>query len=293
MLCQYPVILGKDRVVSCGQCTMCRINKRREWTHRLMLETNLWSDNSFVTLTYSDDNLPAGGSLVPKDMQLFLKRLRKRYPRPIRFFGVGEYGTQTFRPHYHLALFNFTNCLRDRTKVSKNGCCQVCDLVQDTWKLGQVFLGSLTPESAQYICGYVVKKMTKIDDERLNGRHPEFTRQSRKPGIGAFAAHEVASVMLQHGIEEVPDVLQHGKKKLPLGHYMRKKIEEYSGAKRLPTKSAVDQKLQDVQRATFEDATIPSFAKSFVASARIAKLKENKTKQIATKVTKRLKNQSL
>ena len=92
--------------VGCGQCLPCRINKRREWTFRLELEASLHEHNSFVTLTYADQFLPEDGSVNPRHTQLWLKRLRKVLdPRKVRFFLCGEYGDQTFRPHYHACLF--------------------------------------------------------------------------------------------------------------------------------------------------------------------------------------------
>lgn len=44
------------------------------------------------------------------DLQLFLKRFRKQLSKfsneKIRYYAVGEYGPQTFRPHYHLLFFS-------------------------------------------------------------------------------------------------------------------------------------------------------------------------------------------
>lgn len=102
----------------CGQCLPCRVNRRRIWTHRIMLEAAQYHDNSFVTLTYDEEKLPVDLSVTPRTLQLFMKRLRKVYPNRIRYFGVGEYGDQTMRPHYHLALFNFASCARGQTVAS-------------------------------------------------------------------------------------------------------------------------------------------------------------------------------
>lgn len=96
-------------------------------------------------------------------------------------------------------------------------------------------LGELNAQSAAYIAGYVTKKMTSKDDERLQGRHPEFSRQSNRPGIGALALCEVASVFLTHDLHEtetdVPSRLDHGRKSYPLGRYLRRKLREQIGWK--------------------------------------------------------------
>lgn len=211
----------------------CRFNRRRMWTHRIMLEAQQHPYNSFVTLTYSDENIPDLASLVPKHLQDWFKRLRKEIePSRIRYYAVGEYGDQTWRPHYHIALFGYPACSRGfsqfRRRNSINTCCNNCDLIARTWQYGLVAVGTLEVESAQYVAGYVTKKMTKADDPRLNGRYPEFCRMSLRPGIGADAMHEVANTFLTLDLEQsqadVPSALRHGSRTLPLGRYLRRKL---------------------------------------------------------------------
>lgn len=201
-----------------------------------MLEAAQYSENSFVTLTYDDEHLPDGGNLVPRDLQLFLKRLRKAVaPFRIRYYAVGEYGDETGRPHYHLGLFGFGTCLFgvSRYNAYRKNCCTRCDLVRDAWGLGNVSLGTLEAASAAYVAGYVTKKMTAKDDPRLNGRHPEFARMSLKPGIGGDAMHEIASVLMHYALEEtevdVPNALRHGSKLYPLGRYLRQRLRRMVG----------------------------------------------------------------
>lgn len=186
--------------------------------------------SSFVTLTYDNEHLPSGASLVPKHTQLFLKLLRKRLgpERPLRYYLVGEYGDETQRPHYHAALFGVSPL--------------EWELVQSCWPHGAVDnpvkkrLGTLTLESAQYIAGYVTKKMTAHDDVRLNGRYPEFARMSLRPGIGATAIPSIAdSLNDEHGARylaanlDVPLHLNQGRKTLPLGKYLRKGLRDAMG----------------------------------------------------------------
>lgn len=230
MLCKKPYVNG-SLAFPCGSCKPCKARKLREWTHRIMLEAMQYEDNAFVTLTYNNENLPPGGSLVPLDVQLWLKKLRNKYPARIRFYLVGEYGDQTWRPHYHIALFNYVACSRGRTKrdirdrVDWRGCCEACRLVGDTWSKGDVDLGVLETSSARYLAGYITKKMTRTDDPRLKGRWPEFARMSLRPGIGKDAMFEVASQLMKWDLdvrlEDVPNALDHGGKSLPLGRYLR------------------------------------------------------------------------
>ena len=219
----------------CGQCLPCRVNRRRIWTHRIMLEAAQYKDNSFVTLTYDEEKLPSDLSVSPRTLQLFMKRLRKVYPVKLRYFGCGEYGDQTMRPHYHLALFNFASCERGQTRFSRHGtpCCAPCSMVAQAWGFGNVMLGTLEPKSMAYVAGYVTKKMTSAGDPRLEGRLPEFARMSLRPGIGLGMMDDLASVLMEHKLDEkmidVPTSLQHGTKQWPLGRYLRRKLRARIG----------------------------------------------------------------
>lgn len=223
MLCKVP--FHKDGTAyPCGQCLPCRLNRRRLWTHRLLLEAQCHELACFPTLTYSPECLPENGSLVPSHVQLWLKRLRRVLgaARPVRYYVVGEYGDLSFRPHYHAALYGVA--------ASESA------LIESTWGMGNVFVGELNRESAQYIAGYVTKKMTAKDDPRLNGRHPEFARMSLRPGIGAHAVPAVAEALntpfgaaLVAEKMDVPMALNHGRTSLPLGRYLRRKLREEIG----------------------------------------------------------------
>ena len=152
----------------CGWCLPCRINKARTWQHRIMLEAKSHNKNAFVTLTYSDENVPMNDHgeqiLLKYELQNFLKRLRKYYKsESIRYFAVGEYGDQTSRPHYHLCLFGLGK--EDE------------EIIKKAWtergkEIGFVEVGDVEPESARYIAGYTIKKLTHKEDERLYGRPP-------------------------------------------------------------------------------------------------------------------------
>lgn len=210
-----------------------------------MLENTQHEFSCFVTLTYSNDHLPAGGTLVPRDAQLFLKRLRKKLgERKIRFYLVGEYGEQTFRPHYHAALFGVSTL--DKHVVS------AC------WPHGSIHVGDLNDASAAYMGGYITKKMTKVDDERLEGRHPEFARMSLRPGIGATAVQTMADVLTTKNgslivarTGDVPNEINYGERKtLPIGRYLKAKLRGSLGLPQLgmesPALQQANARLQDL-----------------------------------------------
>lgn len=189
-----------------------------------MLEAKSHHNSCFTTLTYDQDHLPPGSTLNPQDCTLFLKRLRKSIgkDRSIRYYLVGEYGDQSQRPHYHAAVFGMHESENDR--------------IHDCWGHGSTFTGGLTYDSAQYIAGYVTKKLTSRHDPRLNGRHPEFARMSLRPGIGALSIPAFSEPLsTEHGAAElarlgdVPTSFREGGQSRPLGRYLRSKLRSELG----------------------------------------------------------------
>jgi len=201
-----------------------------------MLESETHGDSSFLTLTYNDDNIPLTdrglGSLDPNHTKNFWKRLRKAiHPIQIRYYAVGEYGDDTMRPHYHAALFGFA-CLGkiQRPETGLECHCKHCQLVKKKWTHGNVTLDDLVPTSAAYIAGYVIKKMTSPTDPRLEGRYPEFSRQSQGiardvvPDIVESLLSEYGHLAFQNG--DIPHTFLRGNSSIPLGRYLRSKIRK-------------------------------------------------------------------
>ena len=124
-------------------------------------------------------------------------------------------------------------------------------MVLKAWGQGQVILGTLEQKSAAYIAGYVLKKLTKDDDPRLEGRRPEFARMSLRPGIGLGMMHDLASVLLEHKLDErmvdVPLTLQHGGKQFPLGRYLRRKLRTFIGRPENAPPEALKQQADELQ----------------------------------------------
>lgn len=172
--------------VPCGRCVGCRLEKARIWAVRCMHEAMLHERNCFLTLTYSEENLPPGGSLRPRDMVLFLKRLRERVPQEIRFFQCGEYGEKLGRPHHHVLVFGYD--FPDRVRLSGSGSETLweSELLSELWPFGFHSIGEVTFESAGYVARYQVKKVYGAEAEKhYQGKVPEYVTMSRRPGLGA------------------------------------------------------------------------------------------------------------
>lgn len=192
-----------------------------------MLEAGLYADNSFLTLTYENDPV----SLNPLDHRRFMDALRKRLrPLKIRFYMVGEYGEKSDRPHFHYIIFGYPSC-RGFTRGFR--CCAACDPIEEVWGKGLIKNLPVEIGSCRYVARYVVKKMTRFDDPRLNNKHPEFARMSLKPGIGHGALLAIAQVISRYDLltlqGDVPVTLQHGSTQWPLGRYLRRQLRKELG----------------------------------------------------------------
>lgn len=170
----------------CGRCIGCRLERSRQWAVRCVHEAFLHDCNSFLTLTYSPANLPEGGTLVLRDLQLFLKRLRKRFSGvSVRFFACGEYGESFARPHYHVVLFGFDFPDKVFFKVDGGNTLYTSAILSDLWPFGFCLIGDCTFESCAYVARYITKKQFGASaEDYYAGRKPEFVTMSRRPGIG-------------------------------------------------------------------------------------------------------------
>ena len=181
--------------IPCGKCVGCRLEQSRQWAVRCMHEKRLHTDSCFLTLTYA--NMPKGNSLQISDYQNFLKRLRHHFPAGLRFFGCGEYGSHTARPHYHLLLLNsdFTD-----KKVAVSGSeynLYESKLLSRLWPHGHHTIGDVSFESAAYVARYCVKKSQ--NGKTVNdGRLPEFVTMSRRPGLGTGYFDRYSNELLDH-----------------------------------------------------------------------------------------------
>lgn len=189
------------QLVPCGRCLDCRINKGREWSSRILMEHVAGNRGYFFTWTYDDEHLPRTEqenlpTLRKKAFQRWLEK--RRESTPLRFYAVGEYGDDTFRPHYHAAIFPRGNWDPRELLVA--------------WKQGTIkSVRDLNARRARYLANYTAKKLTKDTDERLrDGQEPEFRSSSRTPGLGVpFVPTLVSAYRTRAGqkiIEECGDI---------------------------------------------------------------------------------------
>lgn len=200
--------------VPCGRCIGCKIDYSRMWANRCMMELKYHDSAYFVTITYSPEFVPKvwyvdestgeaneALSLRKKHFQLFMKNVRKMaQPDKVRFFAAGEYGSKTWRPHYHAILFGLR--LNDLilvqqgesynyyTSPSLQRCWDVVECKRSITPLayshGQVVVADVNWQTCAYVARYVVKKLRgdQSDFYSYHNIEPPFSLMSRRPGIG-------------------------------------------------------------------------------------------------------------
>lgn len=219
--------------VPCGKCPNCVSRRVSGWSFRLMQEDKNSNSSHFITLTYDVENAPISKkgflSLSKVHLQLFFKRLRKRTfdnwcktyggvgeslqaryrafsaaTKPVKYFAVGEYGSRTMRPHYHIILFN--------AKV---------ELIQDAWAMGQVHYGSVSGASVGYTLKYV-SKPGKVPLHKNDDRVPEFALMSK--GLGKGYLTDAMIKWHKNDLDSRVYCNGEGGKKLSMPRYYKDKI---------------------------------------------------------------------
>ena len=239
-LCWSPKNYSKEYStfqLPCGKCIACRLTYAQEVSIRCVHESQMYQNNSFVTLTYSEENL-SSEKLVYKDFQDFSKRLRSKvlseyldtiYPGEkektqknlwaqlpkeernkhnelikIPILVTGEYGDIGKRPHFHALLFNWRPndlvhkyCNFRGDKVSSS------KILDDLWGKGITELGDVTLQSANYCARYALKKLMHGPDGSHN--YQPISKRSSRHAIGASWIKKYYPDVFNHGHVVLPD----------------------------------------------------------------------------------------
>lgn len=209
-----------SRRVSCGRCAACRVAKRNEWIFRLTTEAYRWKYVEFVTLTYNDDYLPfsydkyrtvrvvdgarvsyrrefvgnvrtPAATLDKHALQKFFKRFRKaygkRYGSTVKYYAVGEYGSQSLRPHYHFLLFCDDELERFYVGRNKRGDPLFASpLIEDAWPIGFNTIDEATIGRIGYCFKYLSKQPKFVE-----GCAKQFSLSSQGLGTNWFTPETV------------------------------------------------------------------------------------------------------
>lgn len=191
--------------IPCGTCYHCLKNKRSYWVFRLLTELEQYKQNTFVTLTLTDENLLAFKGDYKRPLKLYLDRLRKALGFRPRYWFISELGDEVHysgRLHYHGIIFD-----TDKDKLSYA-------LQRSKWSYGFSYFGYVQYKTAYYLTKYLTKQQPKED-------YKPFILCSN--GIGASYITEDNFVKLLNNFEPRSFIEFHGKK-FPLSPYYRYKF---------------------------------------------------------------------
>lgn len=195
----------KASPIPCGSCVGCQMDYANQWKNRLMAEFKESKNAYFITLTYNDLNLPKNCQLDKKQCQVFLKRLKDYFLKnfdykEIKYYLVGEYGSNTYRPHYHAIFFNLpltlnelfcytqktSDCIpkNDRYKFklldkgeSNGEKIFSSPLISKLWPYGNNIIGSTTIKSCGYVARYCNKKLGRDSDFKKKLKDYQFNTE--------------------------------------------------------------------------------------------------------------------
>lgn len=223
---------GKPLEIPCGQCIGCRLERSRQWAMRCMHETTLHEFNSFITLTFSPEELAKRdnpNSLDKSEYQRFMKRLRKKFKDvKIRYYHCGEYGDTYGRPHYHAILFGIDFADKEPWKEVGGNMYYISETLEELWGHGFCTIGEANFQSAAYVARYIMKKVNgqealehynvidPVTGEFKESLEPEYTTMSLKPGIGRGWMDEFKDDLYPKDFVQV-----NGKKMRPPKYYDR------------------------------------------------------------------------
>lgn len=238
-----PNLVTSFTELPCRNCSECIKIARYEWTNRIVSEAQCHDKMCFLTLTYDNQHLRhsefidedtgewfSHPTLFYKDFQLFMKRLRKHFKDvKIRFVCCGEYGSLTYRPHYHAILFGLNKedfvPYSPWTSSNSNMPIFTSPLLTELWYNGLVTIQDFETATARYVAGYVDKKFTS--DSSITGKEllkytgivPPFIKGSL--GLGAKFFEENIERFYDDGFVFVGDAS--GSQRIMATEYWRKK----------------------------------------------------------------------
>lgn len=279
--------------IPCGHCLGCRLDKSNEWATRIEMEMKNHKKNIFITLTYSNENVPKAKNhltLCKRDVQLFIKRLRKHTNKKLSYFLCGEYGPKTHRPHYHAIIFGYEPKDLKLEKISKTNIeIYRSNELAKIWSKGFIAIEKATYAAGAYVARYVQKKagitakkrkysgetelrekvdertgeiyistVNKIITEKTDkyGREKEFILASKKPAIGLnYFKENKEKIIRNNGIFVKKDE-KTTLKPIPKYFYKKMEAEQSARLKYLKEKTALEQREKIKQRIKTNHKTI-------------------------------------
>jgi len=182
-MCVSKIYVNNNHV-PCRKCWQCSLQRTNEWIFRVKQEVKYSKHAYFMTYQYNEQNVPIYNLTVDKDtgeinkefargienakenfvrtvyyrdMQLYFKRLRKKYD--LCYYAVPEYGDKTQRPHYHAIII--TN--EDKTTPFLKNLQTLWDTytegIPTGIQNGYVHRGDVVHNTIRYVVKYMSKRI--------------------------------------------------------------------------------------------------------------------------------------
>lgn len=158
---EHSRLIFPAQKIDCRKCIHCRKSRGGELAHCCVLESELYRDNHFITLTKK----PAYEKLHPKfekkEIKNFIKALQrwcwKKHACAPKIYRVHEHGGgKTKRSHYHLVVFNLP---LDDIRPTKRPDTNVSFTIQSLWGNGHITVQTLNHATAMYQSLYLDKDL--------------------------------------------------------------------------------------------------------------------------------------
>lgn len=207
--CFHPVELHPPRSpegyrikVNCGKCINCLTKRANTWFYRFKNEKSISLGSFFVTLTYSDEFLSDFHCLCVDHVQAFFKRVRRR-GFSFTYALLGEYGPNTCRPHYHVAIFlrygvreDYFRCFfpnAERFRGSNGLAIPDSFIVssfrfalETCWNYGFVTIDDPTDNHLYYIAKYQTKLFLPYATIHLYSKRPSIGKEPMQDCIDSY-----------------------------------------------------------------------------------------------------------
>lgn len=148
-----------------------------------------------------------------------MKRLRKNTTtnQKYKYYAVGEYGTETQRPHYHSILFNLPPDYLRPTWNEEAGI-WTFDKLEKIWQEGHVHVLPYNAARVRYVTNYLQKNIRQENPD--DPREREFSNMSK--GIGEN--YLTPNIKAYYKKKLTPYILHQGGEKMSMPRYYKNKL---------------------------------------------------------------------
>lgn len=195
--CDDPVrfvVDGERKLLPCRKCERCVRRKHTDYGGRALAEATCSDEVLAVTLTYAPWTGARSQTLVYRDFQKLIKRLRKA-GHNVRYLVAGEYGSKRQRAHWHAILFF-------RGKAPEMPPLETEKVHWDFWREphgdGKRHIGFVYVQRPDYF-GLLYLLKYAVKDEGT-GRSTRHCMMSKRPPLGADYWEYLARERIEAGL---------------------------------------------------------------------------------------------